>query len=284
MNLATSTTIRMYSPVNPQSFGFSEWTVRMFHVPGSVWNQEAWVADLEHKGVPTMVEYRLTSGSRRVYGQQLFQNSHSNKLHFNDSYQNYIKGAYDVRVNGLLKFVQLPVDKLLSLTLGETDFTITAENKDIQVHKSMLSVQSTVFKTMLLSNMAETVTNRLEITDFNYAVVDCFVKMMYRAQTDFLLLSLDDQLSLLKFADKYQAPHVQLEVEKELENCLNVSTCLSILLAVDQIGKFSLREKTRSFVAGNMKSVLNAHKGAILEMLESFNGRYSEPYDIQIDE
>uniref|UniRef100_A0A914QW56 BTB domain-containing protein n=1 Tax=Panagrolaimus davidi TaxID=227884 RepID=A0A914QW56_9BILA len=89
------------------------------------------------------------------------------------------------------------------------DFAISVENKEIRVHKCVLRSQSDVFRAMFDSKMKELIENTVEIIDFSFDVVETGIKMIYNCSFE-TFLSIDDQMSLLQFFDKYNIPSLKV--------------------------------------------------------------------------
>uniref|UniRef100_A0A914Q4I0 BTB domain-containing protein n=1 Tax=Panagrolaimus davidi TaxID=227884 RepID=A0A914Q4I0_9BILA len=98
---------------------------------------------------------------------------------------------------------------------GSKDFTIVVEKKEIKVHKLVLQTKSNVFRAMLNSKMKESIENNVEIIDFSFNIVETGIRMIYHCNFE-TSLSIDDQLSLLQFFDKYNLLSLKDKVESRL--------------------------------------------------------------------
>uniref|UniRef100_A0A914P231 BTB domain-containing protein n=1 Tax=Panagrolaimus davidi TaxID=227884 RepID=A0A914P231_9BILA len=90
-----------------------------------------------------------------------------------------------------------------SLKNDDKDFLIVIGEKEIQIHKQMLSDVSPVIDAMLKSGMKEAVENKMIIVDFPFKIVDVAINLLYggRGTCKFVL---EDLLLLYIFADKYR--------------------------------------------------------------------------------
>lgn len=74
--------------------------------------------------------------------------------------------------------------KKLWETKTSSDFAIIVDQKEIQVHKIILSSQSSVFASMLEDNKQVKATNKLEIKDCNEEVVHAFLRSLYTGEVE----------------------------------------------------------------------------------------------------
>uniref|UniRef100_A0AC34QBN3 BTB domain-containing protein n=1 Tax=Panagrolaimus sp. JU765 TaxID=591449 RepID=A0AC34QBN3_9BILA len=107
-----------------------------------------------------------------------------------------------------------------------TDFTICVENKEIEVHKSILAVASPVFAAMLESHTKEFEEGRVDIEDFDFETVKAGVDLIYIRQI-YDTLSVKVLLNVGKFADKYDLIDKKKVFEKLTEK-ISLETILEI--------------------------------------------------------
>uniref|UniRef100_A0A914P7C9 BTB domain-containing protein n=1 Tax=Panagrolaimus davidi TaxID=227884 RepID=A0A914P7C9_9BILA len=133
------------------------------------------------------------------------------------------------------------------------DFTISVENKVIKVHKCVFRSQSNVFRAMFDSKMKESIENIVEIIDFSFNVVETGIKMIYNCNFE-TSLSVDDQMSLLQFFDKYNIPSLKDKIEPLLIAQISASnvcrlTNVSILSNSPNLKKKCIEFLMDSFVS-----------------------------------
>uniref|UniRef100_A0A914PHL1 BTB domain-containing protein n=1 Tax=Panagrolaimus davidi TaxID=227884 RepID=A0A914PHL1_9BILA len=129
----------------------------------------------------------------------------------------------------------------------DKDFTIVVENKEIKVHKLFLKHRSNVFRTMLNSNMKESIENKVEIIDFSFDVVETGIKMIYNCNFE-TTLSIDDLMKLLQFFDKYNIPSLKDKVESHLISQISAANVCRLTNASILTNSFKLKNKCMEFM------------------------------------
>uniref|UniRef100_A0A914QIQ3 BTB domain-containing protein n=1 Tax=Panagrolaimus davidi TaxID=227884 RepID=A0A914QIQ3_9BILA len=135
----------------------------------------------------------------------------------------------------------------------DKDFTIVVENKEIKIHKLILKNCSNVFRAMFNSNMKETIDNKVEITDFSFDVVETGIKMIYNCDFE-TSLSIDDQLSLLQFFDKYNLPSLKEKVEQLLIDHISAANVCRLTNASILSNSLKLKKKCMEFLMDSFAS------------------------------
>ena len=82
---------------------------------------------------------------------------------------------------------------------------IAGDNETVAVHKSILTMRSSVFYAMFNGYMTESNSNKVQIPDFDVITIRRMVEFLYKDTfTDIDGTSYKDLLSLLKISDKYE--------------------------------------------------------------------------------
>jgi hypothetical protein len=109
-----------------------------------------------------------------------------------------------------------------------SDATLKVNDTFFSVHKWLLSAHSPVFKAMFESEMAESATNKIVITDFSEEVVRAMLQCIYDpTATDNLLCEHD--LQLLMIAHKYQVHGLVAQGEQYIAQITVSSNAVSML-------------------------------------------------------
>uniref|UniRef100_A0A914Q3U0 BTB domain-containing protein n=1 Tax=Panagrolaimus davidi TaxID=227884 RepID=A0A914Q3U0_9BILA len=133
------------------------------------------------------------------------------------------------------------------------DFTVVVEKKDIKVHKLVLQTKSNVFQAMFNSKMKESIENKVEIKDFSFDVVETGIKMIYSCNFE-TTLSIDDQMSLLQFFDKYNLQSLKEKVEQLLISQISAANVCLLTNASILSNSLKLKNKCIEFIMAAMAS------------------------------
>ena len=166
--------------------------------------------------------------------------------------------------------------KLLE-TGKRSDFTIkVGVDGTFKVHKNILAIQSPVFDAMLDSEMQESASGEMIITDFSAGAVDDFLHFIYNGE----VRSCSNAMELFALAEKYEVPALKEISENIIEVSLNESNALEIFnlgdrynserlkrSALKEIGKFIKVNLNDDFLdhPETLQQLVTAHK----EMLNS---------------
>lgn len=104
--------------------------------------------------------------------------------------------------------------------------SICGECKVIPAHKFVLSISSPVFQAMFRGNMAESVSNLIELPDCDYESLLEFFRYLY---SDEAYLSGTNVLQVLYLANKYIVPSLVDKCTEYLQKSLNANNVLCIL-------------------------------------------------------
>ena len=110
----------------------------------------------------------------------------------------------------------------------DSDVVLVVEDKEFHVHRSMLSMQSPVFKAMFNGNFKDSTQEKIELKDDKHEAMLLFLQLLYPANMlndDKERRTINNQnvLSILKVADKYEAKNVikqclQRDMNYQLKN------------------------------------------------------------------
>uniref|UniRef100_A0AC35FNN0 BTB domain-containing protein n=1 Tax=Panagrolaimus sp. PS1159 TaxID=55785 RepID=A0AC35FNN0_9BILA len=156
------------------------------------------------------------------------------------------------------------------------DFAISVEKKEIKVHKCVLCSRSNVFRAMFNSSMKESIENKVEIKDFSFDIVETGVKMIYNCNFE-TSLSIDDQLSLLQFFDKYNLLKLKDKIESYLISQISAANVCRLTNSSILSNSLKLKNKCMEFlmIALASKTPLNdieiLDKDIALQILQNSN-------------
>ncbi|KAL4703779.1 hypothetical protein ACJJTC_002914 [Scirpophaga incertulas] len=144
---------------------------------------------------------------------------------------------------------------LLKDPLG-SDFTIeSADGGKFQVHKSILSVQSEVFKAMLKSDTAESQNSYVKLVDVTKEDLYCILESIYTGTvTD---LNNCNCINLLMLADRYDLRGLKELVQYVLSQQLSFDNALELLTVADMYNSGVLKVAALKFIKKN-KSVIHS--------------------------
>ena len=99
-------------------------------------------------------------------------------------------------------------DNVFSQPWNDSDVVLIVEDEEFHVHRSILSLQSPVFKAMLNGNFKDAQQEKIELKDDDYAAMIPFLKLLYPPtmfEDDEGKVEIDDGniLGILQLADKY---------------------------------------------------------------------------------
>jgi len=136
-----------------------------------------------------------------------------------------------------------------------TDFSVLCNGKSIPCHKAFLATRSSVFKTMLESNMKEAKEAILELKNCTEIVAECFVKYFYTGHVEEASLK-ENVVSFLDLGEKYDLPGLKAIAEQAMIAMLDKENMLSFFLAGDLYQGEKIREAAKTFLRQNRKSLV----------------------------
>lgn len=136
-----------------------------------------------------------------------------------------------------------------------TDLTLEVSGSVFHCHKFMLAKKSDVFDAMFSHDFAETVSNKVIITDLES---DAILEMLRFIYTGKVQQMEKVNKMVLAAADKYNIADLKESCEKSLCNSMTVdNVCSLLLLARDRVSH-ELKRKALEFISQNVDTVTNS--------------------------
>ena len=126
-----------------------------------------------------------------------------------------------------------------------TDFLIKVKDTDFPVHKAILSARNVYFKRMLESDLFESNSNEMTITDFDSETVFHFLEYLYTGRVN----SANVSVNLYAIADKYLDLNLKKHCEVNLCKSLNKDNVQSYLESSDKYNIQTLKLVAINFLA-----------------------------------
>jgi len=137
-------------------------------------------------------------------------------------------------------------------TQHHTDVTVSCEDKEFQCHKNILTSRSSVFKTMLESNMKEKESGRVEIKDMNLEVFEDMLRYIYTSEAP----NIDKHPEkLFAVADQYELQELKELCEVKLCSKLDLANCIDLLVLGDLHRASALKNVALKFVSKNIHHI-----------------------------
>ncbi|XP_065209098.1 speckle-type POZ protein-like isoform X1 [Planococcus citri] len=128
------------------------------------------------------------------------------------------------------------------------DVTFSVKGKKYTGHKTILSARSSVFNTMLRSEMRESKENEIVITDIEPRIFDKMLQYIYTGKVKNLPESVYE---LLPVADKYDLEELKVMCEDVLLKKLSADNAAAILKLADMHNAEMLKARTLRFMKSN---------------------------------
>ncbi|GAB2289918.1 hypothetical protein Dimus_024217 [Dionaea muscipula] len=119
----------------------------------------------------------------------------------------------------------------------------------VSANKVVLVSRSPVFKAMLETEMKESISGTIKISDVTYDSLRAFINYLYTAE-----VCLDEQIAcgLLVLAEKYQVKHLKEHCEGYLVSQLNWDNSVSNYVFASEHGAENLLKTSLSIITDNM--------------------------------
>uniref|UniRef100_A0A914R6X3 BTB domain-containing protein n=1 Tax=Panagrolaimus davidi TaxID=227884 RepID=A0A914R6X3_9BILA len=147
----------------------------------------------------------------------------------------------------------------------DKDFTFMVEEKEIQVHKNVISAESSVFDRMIKSGLQESKESKVAIIDFDFEIVESGLKFCYGIKDD-KLYNVENGIKLLQFSDKYDIKDLKTFMETFLSSKISRMNACKLANASILGNSIVLRRKCFEYLIGcNQKKIFVAD----LEILDN---------------
>ena len=135
-----------------------------------------------------------------------------------------------------------------------SDTKIVCEGKEFPCHKFILSLRSSVFKTMFTSDLKindDEEESTLKIEDISAETMSLFIEFLYTDE----IQPEDIDPDLLIAADKYNVKRLVNICRKHLESIIDVKNVMTITLAAYLIDNEQLLQKASKFITENVGGI-----------------------------
>jgi len=133
-----------------------------------------------------------------------------------------------------------------------SDFKLKVDGKEFEVHMSILSARSPVFKAMFQHKMRESKEKKVDISDLSADTVRQMLQHIYTGEVSTLEQSAE---SLLEAADKYDLASLKSACEETLRSKLEVKNAARLLMLADKHHADQLKADCMHFFAAHSKEV-----------------------------
>ena len=157
------------------------------------------------------------------------------------------------------------------------DFDIVCDDKIIKCHKVVLASRSPVFRAMLLHNMEESSSQKVEPKNFDFDTMYLVLKFMYKGEIEQPLLVKHAE-TIFKAADYYEIDDLKAACEKVLITQINIKNMLDMLVMADMYKAGELKSATKKLIVENSKELMKqkdwklrfgSSQSLVFEVLES---------------
>ena len=143
-----------------------------------------------------------------------------------------------------------------------TDVTLVVGSEEYKAHKGVLAVRSPVFKAMFEHRMSETISSRVEITDFDPKVIQEMLHYIYTDQAPNLESMAQN---LFVAAEKYQLERLMKMCEVVLASKVTTENVIDTLAFADLHSLAELKENCLHFIAVHSSKVMKTQSWQTLK-------------------
>lgn len=133
-----------------------------------------------------------------------------------------------------------------------SDLTFVVGGKNIHVHKSILKIRCSYFRSMLQTHWQESNKSEIEVTQFSYEVYKSFLQYLYTDQVD---ISPENNIGLLDLADSYCEARLKKICENLIKKSVAVENVSSLLAAAVKYNATDLEEFCFRFSLNHLTAV-----------------------------
>ncbi|KYQ47068.1 RCC1 and BTB domain-containing protein 1 [Trachymyrmex zeteki] len=139
-----------------------------------------------------------------------------------------------------------------------SDVTMVVEKQSIYVHKIILKIRSTYFRTMFQTDWIENKQSIIENHNYKYVVYKKFLEYLYTGKIN--LSSFENLLDLLRLADEFCEKNLQTDCIRKIKKTINVSNVMRLFKIINEMTvehyKKELMKYCFNFYFKNMTNVI----------------------------
>ena len=169
---------------------------------------------------------------------------------------------------------------------SNADVTFKVKEEKFPAHKIILSARSKYFANMFKSEMTESVTNEVEVTDIEPRVFKGMLEFLYSGKLP--KDSLDISLELLVAADKYGLKELERTCEEVLCDNLNRNNVVDTLVVAHRVKSYKLLTHAKLAFRGWSECMTSNTRGmnsllACPDLVVELLKNYSSNSDLRLD-
>ncbi|XP_018059819.1 PREDICTED: RCC1 and BTB domain-containing protein 1-like [Atta colombica] len=139
-----------------------------------------------------------------------------------------------------------------------SDLTIIVEKQSIYVHKAILKIRSTYFRSMLQTNYVENRQRVIMNNYYRYVVYKKFLEYLYTGRIN--LSSFENLLDLLRLADTLCEKNLQMDCIRKVKKIINISNVMYLFNLINGMNEGHHKEELMkycfNFYFKNMTTVI----------------------------
>lgn len=136
-----------------------------------------------------------------------------------------------------------------------TDFEIVCEDRNLRCHRVVLAARSPVFRAMLLNDMEESSSAKVQPRDFTSQTMSLLLRFLYTGHLEPDLVDKNAE-AVFKAADYYEVTNLKQLCEAALMRKVTVGNMLEFLVLADMYKAPDLREATKGLIVANSRELL----------------------------
>nr|XP_012225503.1 PREDICTED: RCC1 and BTB domain-containing protein 1-like [Linepithema humile] len=143
-----------------------------------------------------------------------------------------------------------------------SDFKVQVEGRDIHVHKAILKIRSSHFRTMFQNNWQENTEDVLNLNMFSYNVYKAYLKYLY---TEMIDIPSEELLELLQLADMYDEINLKTDSISLIRRRVTISNVAFFYKKAIECNEKRLEEFCFSILLRNIEEVIQTESFAELD-------------------
>ncbi|CAG7726643.1 unnamed protein product [Allacma fusca] len=153
------------------------------------------------------------------------------------------------------------------------DVTLTTNDANFFLHKTVLAARSRVFKAMFSHTMVESTVNIVKITDFEEETVKSMLEYIYSGRTS---VECEKAPDLLRISEKYELIALKEECERVIASNLTIENAAEVLVLAHFHNAVKLKAKAIEFIKRNKEKLRSSD--AFIQMAQAHGGVFLELY------